>query len=154
MRRLLMCLAVFSLAAFCTSSVLAQPPGGKGQPPGKGQPGKGGPGGKGGFVSPMMKALDADGDGTLSEDEIKNASKALLSLDKNKDGKLTADELRPAGFGGGFGGKKPGEGKKPGAKKPPEKKADTGTRAEPVQASTPTLTSRVGLPALIVALRE
>ena len=56
-----------------------------------------GPGGSGGHrpMMPLMKALDANGDGTLDADEIANASKALLTLDKNGDGKLTRDELRP-----------------------------------------------------------
>lgn len=46
-------------------------------------------------IMPLMKALDADQDGTISASEIQNASKALASLDKNNDGSLTADELRP-----------------------------------------------------------
>jgi Ca2+-binding EF-hand superfamily protein len=44
---------------------------------------------------PVMKALDADGDGELSTSEIENASKALMRLDKNGDGKLSTEELRP-----------------------------------------------------------
>jgi len=44
---------------------------------------------------PLLKALDADGDGQISAKEIENAALALKSLDKNKDGKLTRDELRP-----------------------------------------------------------
>lgn len=88
-----------------------QRPGGKAQgkfrPGGKTQ-GKGRPGGFGGFnrgrfQPPLMKALDADGDGTISAAEISNAAQALATLDTNKDGKLTADELRPSGFGGGAG---------------------------------------------------
>jgi EF hand len=49
---------------------------------------------------PLMKALDANGDGVIDADEIANASAALKKLDKNGDGTLTLDELlppRPAG---------------------------------------------------------
>lgn len=60
--------------------------------------------------NPLMQALDADGDGELSEKEIENATTALKSLDKNKDGKLAGEEIRPA-FGGGPGG--PGGGRPP-----------------------------------------
>ena len=41
--------------------------------------------------------FDANHDGVLSADEIRNASAALWKLDKNGDGKLAADELRPNG---------------------------------------------------------
>lgn len=59
--------------------------------------GPGGPGGPGGFMrnDPVMSALDANHDGTLSVDEIRNAPAALKTLDKNGDGKLTEDEVRP-----------------------------------------------------------
>ena len=46
-------------------------------------------------VDPVMLALDANGDGTLSVAEITNATASLSALDSNKDGKLTRDELRP-----------------------------------------------------------
>ena len=46
--------------------------------------------------SPLMVALDADGDGTVSDPEIASAAQALSSLDANGDGRLTLDELRPA----------------------------------------------------------
>jgi hypothetical protein len=46
-------------------------------------------------VPPIFAALDTNGDGVLSADEIANAPKSLLTLDKNGDGKLTIDELRP-----------------------------------------------------------
>lgn len=45
--------------------------------------------------SPLMVALDADGDGALSASEIENASKALAKLDKDGDGELSQVELRP-----------------------------------------------------------
>ncbi len=40
--------------------------------------------------------FDTDHDGTLSAEEIANASAALRKLDKNGDGKLTSGELRPS----------------------------------------------------------
>ena len=87
---------------------------------GSGRPGEGrmgerggrpeGPGGREGggrMVTPAMAALDADGDGTISADEISNAPAALKKLDKNGDDKLTEDEVRP-NFGGGRGPGGPG----------------------------------------------
>jgi len=63
------------------------------------------------FVPPMMEALDKDKDGSLSAEEIENASAALKTLDKDKDGKLSQEELRPDfGGRGGFGGRGPGQG--------------------------------------------
>ena len=75
----------------------------------------GGPGGRRGGQGrpdmmrrfPLMMALDADGDGVISAEEINNATAALRKLDKNGDGKLTEDELRPE-FPGGRGGDGPG----------------------------------------------
>jgi hypothetical protein len=46
-------------------------------------------------LSPIMLALDADGDGTLSVTEIANAPASLSALDANGDGMLTPDEFRP-----------------------------------------------------------
>ena len=45
-------------------------------------------------MDPLLNALDADHDGTISAGEIAGASKALQSLDKNGDGELAADEMR------------------------------------------------------------
>jgi Ca2+-binding EF-hand superfamily protein len=50
---------------------------------------------------PLMEALDANHDGVIDANEIANASAALKALDKNGDGKLTQDELRPARPQGG-----------------------------------------------------
>ena len=47
---------------------------------------------------PLIKALDVDGDGSISSSEIANASSALAPLDKNGDGNLTRDEVRPKGW--------------------------------------------------------
>jgi len=44
----------------------------------------------------LFRTLDADGDGTLSADELAKASDALKKLDKDGDGKLTRRELMPA----------------------------------------------------------
>lgn len=45
--------------------------------------------------NPLIVALDADKDGTISAAELANASTALATLDANGDGALTKDELRP-----------------------------------------------------------
>lgn len=70
-----------------------------------------------GPAGPILRALDADGDGEISASEIEGAAKALAKLDRNGDGKLTRDEIgpppgrpdgrpaeaaRPAAGGGGF----------------------------------------------------
>ena len=79
--------------------------------------GRGGQGGPGGFLRmfPVMAALDSDGNGEISSEEIKGAVAALKKLDKNKDGKLTEDELRPnfggrGGSQGGASGQRPSRG--------------------------------------------
>jgi len=69
--------------------------------------------------SPVIKALDANGDGVIDASEIANASAALKKLDKNGDGKLTRDEIMPAhqrgkGGAGGPGGKDGGQPPPPG----------------------------------------
>jgi hypothetical protein len=46
-------------------------------------------------IPPIFAALDTNGDGVLTADEIANAPKSLLKLDKNGDGQLTPDEYRP-----------------------------------------------------------
>ena len=106
MRKFSLILVGSAVVCLAASSAMAQPPrGGQGRGGGPGAP-------PGGFMRmlPVMVALDANDDGEISADEIKNASKVLLTLDKNKDGKLTEDEIRPE-FGsrggrgrGGFGG--------------------------------------------------
>lgn len=53
----------------------------------------------------LIAALDANKDGTLSKEEIENASKALMTLDKNGDKALQIDEMmgRPPQRAGGSG---------------------------------------------------
>ncbi len=79
---------------------------------GEGGRGMGRPGGEGGPGGPpvlrVMTALDANGDGEISADEINNATAALKKLDRNKDGRLDLEELGPAFGGPGQG--RPGEG--------------------------------------------
>jgi hypothetical protein len=45
--------------------------------------------------SPLVKALDANGDGIIDAKEIANAAAALKTLDTNNDGQLTPDEFMP-----------------------------------------------------------
>jgi len=59
---------------------------------------------------PVIAAIDANGDGDLSAEELAGAAQALKKLDKNGDGKLTRDEMRPAFPGPGPGG--PPEGRR------------------------------------------
>lgn len=90
--------------ALVTTLVMAQPPGGPGR---RGSGGGRGPGDRGGpSTTPLVEALDANGDRQISSDEIENAVAALKTLDKNNDGKLTLGELRPAG--------RPGRGRRAG----------------------------------------
>ncbi|MCX6952683.1 MAG: EF-hand domain-containing protein, partial [Verrucomicrobia bacterium] len=53
---------------------------------------------EGGMVrmNPLFAALDANGDGVIDAAELANASVALKKLDRNGDGKITEDEVRPA----------------------------------------------------------
>lgn len=70
------------------------------RPAGNREGGPGAPGQRPGMVPPLFAALDANHDGMIDEDEIKNAAEALKKLDKNNDGKITMDEMRPARPGG------------------------------------------------------
>lgn len=57
-----------------------------------------GPGGGGmRMMPPSMRILDADQDGLISAAEIKQAPSKFAALDQNGDGKLTEDEVRPQG---------------------------------------------------------
>ena len=85
---------------------------------GRGGEGAGGRGGRGGggaggisrmlALLPIMKAIDKDGNGELSREEIKNAARAINELDADKDGVVSSEELMPdmsqLRGGGGRGG--------------------------------------------------
>ena len=65
-----------------------------------GRDGEFGRGRGGGMADPLVRAIDADRDGVLSEAEIARASTALATLDANMDGQLSSDEFRPTPRGG------------------------------------------------------
>ena len=67
-------------------------------------PGTGGGGGPPPERNPLMAALDADGDGAVSEAEVASAPQSLRSIDADGDGRLTPDELRPAASSDSNGG--------------------------------------------------
>jgi Ca2+-binding EF-hand superfamily protein len=58
----------------------------------------------------LFRALDADGDGTISAEELAAATAALKKLDKDGDGQLTRRELGP--------GEPPAAGPRPGGPRP------------------------------------
>ncbi len=65
------------------------------------------------FISPLIAALDRNGDQVLSADEISTAAAVLATLDKNKDGELTGDEVRPSRPGrAGSEGQAPQQGRR------------------------------------------
>jgi hypothetical protein len=47
------------------------------------------------MIPPLVAALDADHDGTISAEELANASAAVKGFDKNNDGAVQLEELRP-----------------------------------------------------------
>lgn len=73
------------------------------------------PGPFGPMRMPVMTALDVNGDGELSAEEIAGASEALSKLDKSGDGKLGRGELAPAFAGRGGPGGRQGRGPGPGS---------------------------------------
>ncbi|HVV99937.1 MAG TPA: EF-hand domain-containing protein [Planctomycetaceae bacterium] len=96
--------AVVGLAAlFASLTTLAQPPargGGGGRDEGPPPP----------PPNPVVEALDKNGDGVISADELQAATESLKKLDKNGDGKLTDDETRPTPPPGGREGGDRGRG--------------------------------------------
>ncbi|MBI2823546.1 MAG: EF-hand domain-containing protein [Planctomycetia bacterium] len=79
----------------------------------QGRPGQGGPGERPDGPSEgdaVFRALDKDGDGKLSADEIRKATDSLAALDKDGDGSITIAELRrarPTGPSGSSDGGRP-----------------------------------------------
>ena len=68
------------------------------EPEGRGGRGRGdGPGGEMNFIrfDPILAAVDTNGDGVISADEIKNSAEAIRKLDKDGDGKVTREEATP-----------------------------------------------------------
>lgn len=101
MKNLTSCVFALSVTFLTASAFAEDPPKAKGSggrfPALRGQQGEGRPEMAGAMARrlPLMMALDADQDGSLSATEIENASKALAKLDKDGDGVLSAEELRP-----------------------------------------------------------
>ncbi|MHC4445215.1 MAG: O-methyltransferase [Planctomycetota bacterium] len=94
-------LAVLAMA-LVSYVVVAQPAGGREERRGRGQDRRGMRGDRGGRrfpMHPLMTALDADRDGTISAAEMAKAEAALKTLDKDSDGAISRDEMRQQ-FGG------------------------------------------------------
>ena len=66
--------------------------------PGRGGRGEG-PRGEINFIrmDPILAAVDTNGDGVLSAEEIRNAAESIRKLDKDGDGKVSREEAMPAG---------------------------------------------------------
>jgi hypothetical protein len=76
-------------------------------------------------ASAITRAIDLDGDGELSTEELKSASESLLKLDDDGNGKLDSDEAEISGSGrggppGGGGGEGPSGGGQGGGPPPPD----------------------------------
>jgi EF hand len=85
-RNILLILTAVGLSTF---SLHAQDAGGSPPP-------HGGPHGKGPHPQPpLIKALDSNDDGKIDATEIANAATALAALDKDGDGQISSDELQP-----------------------------------------------------------
>ena len=81
--------------------------------------------------NPVVAAIDADGDGELSPEEIRGAAAVLKKLDKNGDGKLSREEMRPAEGRGGEGRR---EGRDRGGRPPQRPAGDQREAARPASA--------------------
>jgi Ca2+-binding EF-hand superfamily protein len=71
------------------------------EPSGRGGPEGGRGGGRGGEMNlirmdPVLAAVDIDGDGVISAEEIRNSADAVRRLDKDGNGKVTRDEAMPS----------------------------------------------------------
>ncbi len=93
--------SLVSLISVCALSAQDRPQGQAPRPEGEGprQGERRGPGGprRGPehllSILPVVVALDADKDRTLTDQELEGASQKLSALDKNKDGKLSGEEI-------------------------------------------------------------
>ena len=74
--------------------------------------------------NPLLAVLDVNHDGVISESEIAGAAKSLLALDKNGDGTLSPEEMRPSFGPGGPEGRRPEGLREEGGR-------DEGRRADP-----------------------
>lgn len=113
MKRIALTLSLVSIVALIAFTTVAQQPGGREGQGGRGGR-RGGPDGPGGGFgpppSPVVEAIDTNGDRQISPKELANAAAALKKLDRNQDGKLTEDELRPLFGRGGSEGRGRGPG--------------------------------------------
>ncbi len=71
------------------------------QAPSAGPEGRGGRGPEGAEFAMMrmdrvLAAVDSDGDGTISSEEIRNSAASLRKLDQDSDGRIAQEEVRPA----------------------------------------------------------
>lgn len=105
-------LAAALCGLFCLTSVIGQEP--PNRPGPQDGPGPGGPprmrDGMRPPPNPIVEALDADRDHTISADEIHAAAEALKSLDRNGDGELSEEEFHPMPPRGPEGGPPEGRG--------------------------------------------
>lgn len=78
------------------------------------------------MAMPVHAALDLDKNGEISAEELSKATESLKALDKNGDGKLTEEEIRPD-----FGGRGPGgPGGRPEGGRPQGGRPEGGNRPE------------------------
>jgi len=75
------------------AAAAAQPPPTANRPGAEGRRGEGGREGGGPPRDPLFSALDKDGDGALSADEIAGSAAALRPLDKDGNGSLSLEEI-------------------------------------------------------------
>ena len=47
-------------------------------------------------MDPVLAAVDTNGDGIISAEEIRHSAEAIRKLDKDGDGKVTREEATPA----------------------------------------------------------
>ncbi|MEA3211978.1 MAG: hypothetical protein QOE70_5035 [Chthoniobacter sp.] len=119
---------LLTVLALGASSLLASAQEAKKDAPAGGPGGPGGPGGR--PIPPIIAALDTNKDGVIDATELANATASLKALDKDGDGKLSPEELRPARGPGGPGGDRgPREGGDRGPRPDGERKGREGAPA-------------------------